>query len=203
MDELDSLLNGSSPQVWATNAAPDELTTLAYSTQQLAVARSGLRWRRIGVPVLIGALTLGGAGAAIASPALRHSLGISPVTTTPGPTPSAAALVLAYPNCRFTFVASYESSAPENAIDVETIAAAQNYLDDFDQAAVLASATFVAKYGVPSAASPLQLQVAAAEERYALSYAALSTIPKNTVSHLLNPTPVAVTGTSSNCGESE
>jgi hypothetical protein len=145
-DELDGRLNGSSPPISASVSIDDELTALAYSTQRIARLSRRSRWRRIGVPILVGAMALGGTGAALASPVVQRSLGISqdrPKAVKPFPKVSVA---LPLSGCTLTLQLTNGSTQPLGARGIESLQAATNYLSHVDMIALEQSPVFKANY---------------------------------------------------------
>jgi hypothetical protein len=211
VDEFGARLSASSPPVTASSSIAAEVTALALATQGVA-SRPRPRLLRFGIPVLAGLLVLGGAGAAFAAPSVQRSLGLVATTPSTSATP-APALALPFPNCRVTFVVTSGSTSPENAADVASLAAAQQYLDSFDQARLLASSSFIARYGHPVSAadgnaksqalSQLSDELAATEERAGISSAALSGVDRYLRSQGLTQTAMSITGGSSSCGQDQ
>jgi len=155
MDELDGRLNGSSPRISGSASIDAELTALAYSSQRLARARRGLHWRRIGIPILLGAMALGGTGAALSSPAVQQSLGIShPQPKAVKPFPKVH-LVLPISGCTLTLQVINGASQPLTVRGIESLQAATTYLIHVDISAIEKSGVFRANYRpVPLATQP-------------------------------------------------
>jgi hypothetical protein len=146
VDEFDARLNASSPRIHDAESIDAELTTLAYSTERLARTRRRTRLRRIGIPLIIGTMALGGTGAALTSPAVQQSLGIThaqPKSVKPFPR-----VILALPisGCTLTLQLTNGSSEPLSARGIESLQAATSYLSHVDVAAIEQSATFKANY---------------------------------------------------------
>jgi hypothetical protein len=146
MNDLDARLNGSSPGISESVAIDEELTALAYSTQRLVRARRGPRWRRVGIPLLIGVLALGGTGAALTSPAIQRSLGIihdQPKAVKPFPKVD---LLLPISECTLTLQVTNGSTQRLNVRGIESLQAATKYLARVDVAALEQSDSFKANY---------------------------------------------------------
>lgn len=155
-DDLDDKLAASAPRTARRADVADELTALAYGTERAARIRFRRRMVRIGIPVLIGALLVGGGTTAFASPAVRQTLGLSAPhpTPTPAPTPSIVpsktqAVAAPYPNCTISFTIQNGRTSPLDQAGKNAIAAAQVYLAHVNQQAILRSPQFLAQFGKP------------------------------------------------------
>ena len=145
MDDSDERLSSSSPAITPRERIGAELATLAHSTQALVRRPRRPQLARVGIPVLVGLLLLGGGTAAFASPVVRQSLGIS----APTPTPSAAAvthLTAPYPNCRVITTLVNGHTSPLNKPGKNARKLARAYLDEIDQGAILRSKEFRTMY---------------------------------------------------------
>jgi hypothetical protein len=145
-DELDAWLNRSSPKTSESPTIDGELTALAYSTQRLARARRRSLWRRVGIPLVVGAMALGGTGAALASPTIQRSLGIiqsQPRTVKPFPKVD---LVLPISGCTLTLQVVNGSTERLDVRGIESLQAATNYLSHVDIASIEQSDLFKANY---------------------------------------------------------
>ena len=146
IDELDSRLNASSPRISGADSVDAELIALAYSTQRLARVRRGLRWRHVGIPVLVGAMALGGTGAALTSPAVQRSLGIThalPKAVKPFPKVS---LELPISGCTLILQLANSSTSRLTVRGIESMQAATKYLSQVDVAAIEQSDIFRRNY---------------------------------------------------------
>ncbi|MDQ1547387.1 MAG: hypothetical protein QOH69_2291 [Actinomycetota bacterium] len=145
-DELDARLNASSPHVSDVASVNAELTALAYSTERLSRLRRRLRFRHIGIPVLIGAMALGGTGAALSSPIVQRSLGIAhaqPKAVKPFPK---VPLLLPISGCTLTLQLTNGSTQHLNVRGIESLQAATEYLSHVDMVALEQSDIFKANY---------------------------------------------------------
>ena len=146
MGELDARLSASSPPIHDAAPIESDLTALAYATERLARTKRSSRFRRIGIPLIIGAMALGGTGAALSSPAVQLSLGITqpqPKSVKPFPKVS---LALPISGCTLTVQLTNGSTQPLTVRGIESLQAATEYLSRVDVAAIEQSSIFTANY---------------------------------------------------------
>jgi hypothetical protein len=140
-DDLDTSLNASAPTAHRSTAVGDELTALEYSTERQVRRRRHLLWTRVGIPALIGAIALGGTGAALTSPVVQQTLGI------PQPQPSAT-IALPTSGCTATtYLIGNVGPTPVSVRRTETLTFATSYLSKVDIRKIERSETFRSSYG--------------------------------------------------------